>query len=467
MAPTAPPPDPSVLPPDPDVPVSDPGAAPRHPSLPLQVNALQALCRQVFGCRLAMIALAVPFALAGTAPGPATWLVGAAALVTFMTSYALLRDWERFGPVLLRHPWLLGADMAFGALLLVTASPDSTLAYVTLCTPLLGGLISGPLGGAVLAVLQSALVAGAYVVNDRADAHYTALLLPGLCVLAGALGSTLRTLMLRFGTASQALSETRARLAAAEAVAEERARLAREMHDSVAKTLHGLALAADGLAHSAGRTDPGTVREQADLVSRAARRAAAESRDILFDLRRDSGAESAGEPYGPEGTAVDVVALLRARTREFARRTGVRAELRQTGPVPPLPAAVARQLLTIAAEALENAHRHGGSGPVTVTAGTTGGALSVRITDEGPGLPPGTTLAALRRAGRFGLVGMAERAGSIGARIRVGGGADGHGTEVRLELPLPLPLSRPSGPSPEPSPRLDLSPPPDLPLSLP
>lgn len=257
----------------------NPPAPPPPPSLPLQVNALQALCRQVFGFRLAMIALAVPFALAGTAPGPANWLVGAAVLVTFMTSYALLRDWERFGPVLLRHPWLLGADMAFGALLLVTASPDSTLAYVIICTPLLGGLISGRRGGAVLAVLQSALVAGAYAVNDSADARYTALLLPGLCVLTGVLGSTLRTLMLRFGAAGQALSEARARLAAAGAVEDERARLAREMHDSVAKTLHGLALAAEGLARSADRMDPAAVRDRADLVAHAARRAAAESRD--------------------------------------------------------------------------------------------------------------------------------------------------------------------------------------------
>ncbi|MFF8956606.1 sensor histidine kinase [Streptomyces sp. NPDC014894] len=417
----------------------------RVPSLPLQVNALQALCRQVFGFRLAMIALAVPFALAGTRPGPASWLVGAAVLITFMTSYALLRDWERFGPVLLRHPWLLGADMAFGALLLITASPDSTLAYVTICTPLLAGLISGWRGAAVFAVLQSLIVAGAWAVNDQAVARFTALLLPGLCVLAGALGSTLRRLMLGFGAAGQALSEARARLAVGGAVERERARLAREMHDSVAKTLHGLALAADGLAHTADRMDPVAVRRQAELVARAARRAAAESRELLSDLRRESGL----------GEDTDLVAELHARTEDFARRHGVRADfLRIGGTAPAVPGPVARHALTIASEAMENAHRHGRPERVTVSAGVIGGVLRISVYDDGRGLPPGTTLEALRRSGHFGLVGMVERAASIGARIRIGRGGAAGGTEVRLELPLTSRGAAPCPPGPEAAPAL-------------
>ncbi len=399
----------------------------RIPSLPIQVNALQALCRQAFGFRLAMIALAAPFALAGTRPGPASWLIGAAVLVTFMTSYVLLRDWERFGPVLLRHPWLLGADMTFGALLLITASPDSTLAYVTICTPLLAGLISGWRGAAVFAVLQSLIVAGAYAVNTQAEAHFTALLLPGLCVLAGALGSTLRNLMLGFGAASQALTEARARLAVRDAVEEERARLAREMHDSVAKTLHGLALAADGLASTAGRMDPLTVKHQADLVARSARRAAAESRELLSDLRR----------AGLDG-GVDVLGELRARTDDFARRSGLSAHFRRfgSGATPPVPPAVARQALTIVSEAMENALRHGAPSRLEVSAGVSGDVLRISVYDDGRGLPPGTSLEGLRQAGHFGLVGMVERAASIGARIRIGRGRAAKGTEVLLELPV-------------------------------
>ncbi|MGW1406354.1 sensor histidine kinase [Streptomyces sp. NPDC002403] len=406
--------------------IADPGA---RPAFAIQLNALQAMCRQVFGFRLAMIAVATPFAIDHTASGLATWLIGSAILVTFMGSYVLFRDWERFGPVLLRHPWLLGIDAFFGALLLITASPESTLAYVTVCTPMLAGLVHGWRGAAIFAALQTAIVLGVYGTDPRLEAGgATAFLLPGFCVIAGAVGVTLRNLLLRFGSASQALTETKARLAVSEAVEGERARLAREMHDSVAKTLHGLALAADGLAVSSDRMDPLTVRHQAELVARAARRAAAESRELLSDLRRESGLDG----------GVDVTRELRARADDFTRRHELTATFRLINdiPIPQVPQVVARQLLTIASEAMENAHRHAQPTYLVVLAGVKGDVLRVSVYDDGRGLPPGTTLDDLRHAGHFGLVGMVERAASIGARIRIGKGKATKGTEVRLELPI-------------------------------
>lgn len=401
------------------------------PDVDIQINALQALCRQSFGFRLAMIALAAPAALLNASPGWGTRLVGIAVVVTFMVSYVLFRDWERFGPLLLRHPTLLAVDTAFGALLLISAGPDTTLAYVSVCTPLLAGLVYGWRGAAVFASLQGLILLMVYatVENPHASLAET-LLLPGLCVVAGAVGSTLRGLMLRFGAATQALTTVQARLAVTEAVGAERARLAREMHDSVAKTLHGVALAADGLAGSAGarHMDPELVKQQAELVARSARRAAAESRELLADLRRES------EP--DQGT--DVLEELAARTHDFSTRTGLPATYRPTGDhtVPPVPPAVARQILTIASEAMENAHRHAEPTRVDVRAGVHRGLLRISVHDDGRGLPPGTSLEQLRRAGHFGLVGMVERAASVGARIRIGRGTQAHGTEVRLELPL-------------------------------
>jgi signal transduction histidine kinase len=400
------------------------------PALPIQINALQAMCRQVFGFRLAMIALASPAALLNAAPGLGARLVAAAVLVTFMGSYVLFRDWERFGPLLLRHPTLLAVDTLFGALLLISAGPDTTLAYVSVCTPLLAGLVYGWRGAGCFASLQGLILVTVYAASK--DLHPTvaeALLLPGLCVVTGAMGVTLRNLLLRFGAATQALTSVKARLAVTEAVAAERARLAREMHDSVAKTLYGVALAADGLANSAHRTDPKLIKEQAELVARSARRAAAESRELLTDLRRES------DPA--HGT--DVLSELAARTRDFSTRTGLPATYRPTGEhtaLPPVPPAVARQLLTIASEAMENAHRHATADHIDVSAGIHGDLLLLSVHDDGCGLAPGTSLEHLRRTGHFGLVGMVERAASVGARIRIGRGFHTKGTEVRLELPL-------------------------------
>ncbi|MGP3984246.1 sensor histidine kinase [Streptomyces sp. KR80] len=401
-----------------------------EPALRIQLSALQAMCRQVFGFRLAMIGLATPFALSGTADGWPTLFVGSAILFTFMGSYLLFRDWERFGPLLLKHPALLGIDAFFGALLLVAATPASPLSYVTICTPLLAGLVYGWRGAGFFTALTVLVIYLVYAGNSELDASLVdSTLLPGVCIVVGAVGVTLRGLMLRFGTATQALSDTRARLAVTEAVEDERSRLAREMHDSVAKTLHGVAMAADGLAKSADRMDPLTIKHQAGLVARSARRAAAESRELLSDLRRQRDLASTG---------VDVTDELSARTADFARRTDMRATFRQLGdvPVPSVPHVVARHLLTIASEAMENAHRHAHPSYVDVSAGVVDGALCISVYDDGRGLPPGTSLEELKRAGHFGLVGMVERAAGIGARIRIGKGRAPRGTEVRLDLPI-------------------------------
>ncbi|MFI6011769.1 sensor histidine kinase [Streptomyces sp. NPDC051243] len=407
--------------------------AERSATISLQTNALQALCRQVFGFRLAMIALAAPGALLNAAPGLGTRLVGAAVVITFMVSYALFRDWERFGPLLLRHPTLLAADTLFTSLLLVSAGPDTTLAYVSVCTPLLAGIVYGYRGAAVFASVQSLILLLAYAIDREAQAGSglaEKLLLPGFCVITGALGSSLRNLMLRFGTATQALTAIQARLAVTEAVSAERARLAREMHDSVAKTLHGVALAADGLAAKGPfAPDPGVLRQQAELVSRAARRAAAESRELLADLRRES---------DPDHTT-DIAPELAARAQDFTTRTGLHTTFDVTGEtvrLPAVPPAVARHLLTITEEAMENAHRHARATRVEVRAGVEADALRLTVHDDGQGLPAGTTLEQLRRTGHFGLLGMTERAASIGARIHIGRRRHAHGTEVRLELPL-------------------------------
>ncbi|MGW3170129.1 sensor histidine kinase [Streptomyces sp. NPDC001153] len=423
---------------------TDPATA--EPSEKIQIRALQAMCRQVFGFRLAMIALAAPAALLHAAPGLGARLAGAAVVVTFMVSYVLFRDWERFGPLLLRHPSLLAADTLFGSFLLISAGPDTTLAYVSVCTPLLAGLVYSWRGAACFASLQSLilLLVHATLKADRHAPVAEALLLPGLCVISGAMGSTLRNLMLRFGAATQALTSVQARLAAAEAVSEERARLAREMHDSVAKTLYGVALAADGLAATASTDapDPDRIRQQAELVSRSARRAAAESRELLTDLRRQQ------QPDALDAGGTAVWSELTDMTRDFTERTGLRVTCPDLDPgrLPPLAAPLARHLLSITTEALENAYRHACATQVEVGAAMHGGLLCLTIHDDGRGLPPGTTLERLRDSGHFGLLGMVERAAQLGARIRIGRGGHERGTEVRVELPLPS--VNDSGPTP-------------------
>ncbi|MGX5184169.1 sensor histidine kinase [Streptomyces avermitilis] len=413
--------------------------APPPTSVRLQLSALQALCRQTIAVRLTMIAFGAPFAMANAAAGAPRYAVLAAAVLGVMASYAMLRDWDRFGPRLLAHPTLMALDLLFVATLLVTASPASPLAYATVCTPLLSGLLYGWRGSGVFTGLQLVVLLTVFRAwEHRPGAGANTLLVAGFCVAAGIIGVTLRNLMFRFGAASQALSEATSRLAVAEAVESERARLAREMHDSVAKTLHGLALAADALAASTDHSDPAALKRQATVVAGAARRAAAESRDLLSDLRRHTDFTAAH---------VDLTAELDARVRDFGTRTGLAAELRlprtdedALRALRQLPCATAHHVLAVVSEALENTHRHARATSVLVELDVAEDRLAVRAGDDGAGLPPSATPDSPAKTGHFGLLGMAERAASLGGRVRLGRSPLG-GAEVHLTVPLSTPAT--------------------------
>ncbi|MGW0968991.1 sensor histidine kinase [Streptomyces sp. NPDC002516] len=397
----------------------------------LQLNALQALCRQAFAVRLAAIVVGAPFAMTNATGGLLRWAVLAAAVLGVMGSYAMLRDWDRFGPRLLAHPTLMGLDLSFGAVLLLTASPASPLAYATVCTPLLSGLLYGWRGAGVFTGFQLVVLLTVFRAwEQRPGAGSNTLLIAGFCVGAGIIGVTLRNLLFRFGTAGQALAEATSRLAVAEAVESERARLAREMHDSVAKTLYGLALAAEALAASADDGDPRALKRQAVVVADAARVAAAESRTLLSDLRRHTDLTDPDIDLRPE---------LDAMAADFAARTGVATAVRRHGGAHPvLPSTAARHVLAIVAEALENAHRHAEARTVSIELDLSHSRFTLLVRDDGTGLPvPATpaTLAAWTRSGHFGLLGMTERAACAGGLIALDRSPAG-GTEVRLTLPL-------------------------------
>lgn len=424
--------------------------APAPATVRLQLNALQALCRQAFAVRMTMLALGTPFAMTNTAAGPPRYAVLAAAVLGITASYAMYRDWDRLAPRLLAHPTLMAADLTLAAILLITASPASPLAYATACTPLLAGLLYGWRGSGVFTGLQLVVLLTVYRAwEQRPGTGTSTLLIAGFCIGAGVIGVTLRNLMFRFGTASEALAEANSRLAVAEAVQSERARLAREMHDSVTKTLHGLAFAAQALARSATSkdgTDPETVGRNATLVASAARRAAAESRDLLTDLRHHTDLTS------PD---VDLIAELAQRAAEFERSTGIRTRLEaRGGSMAALPHRTAHHLLAIVSEALENTRRHANATRVMMEAKASGEGVTLRIRDDGVGLPGPLNLEATARSGHFGMLGMVERASSLGAVIHVGRGEEG-GTEIRVDV---MPPGLDHVPRPRPRPRREAAP---------
>jgi signal transduction histidine kinase len=93
-----------------------------------------------------------------------------------------------------------------------------------------------------------------------------------------------------------------------------------------------------------------------------------------------------------------------------------------------------RELFRILQEALANVEKHAKARLVTITWSCDGRAAVLEITDDGSGFP----LAQAARLDAYGLVGMRERAASIGATLEVDS-ATGGGTKIRCLLGLAPP----------------------------
>ncbi len=200
---------------------------------------------------------------------------------------------------------------------------------------------------------------------------------------------------------------------------EERARLAREIHDTLAQGLTGIALHLEGaLRHLTGQPKRATQHIQRALQT--ARESLEEARRSVMDLRA---APLAGKPLGP---------ALRSQARSFTSETGIRVRVRaETTKV--LPQRVEAELFRIAQEALANIRRHAEATEVEIDLQQTPRGVRVAIHDNGHGFEPRTVA-----QGRHGIVGMRERAKLLGGTLRVTSRRrTPSGTTVIASVPVP------------------------------
>ncbi|MFE6590000.1 sensor histidine kinase [Streptomyces sp. NPDC057781] len=218
-------------------------------------------------------------------------------------------------------------------------------------------------------------------------------------------------------------------------VAEERLRVARDLHDLLAHsiTLIGVqtSVAAHVLTADPERLDRAAVAKALDDIAETCRSARGELRTTLEVLREQDAPDARGPLPGLHGVP-DLA--------EAARLAGARVDLSvRADDVPPAVGAAAYRIVQ---EALTNAVRHAGPEPsVRVEVHAERGALRLAVTDDGTGPDPDGTPG-------FGLVGMRERARSVGGTLDAGprdGGAGGF--EVTAVLPTPVAPSTPSVPA--------------------
>lgn len=197
---------------------------------------------------------------------------------------------------------------------------------------------------------------------------------------------------------------------------EERTRIARDLHDNIGQSLAYLAFELDRIVDRDLSGDE--LGSSLDQLRRDLRGVIGEVRDTLYDLRTDV---SEGLEIG------DVLEQFSARladrtdldVRVYCDRGGAR-----------LPILQEREMWRIAQEALVNVERHAKARAAAVRWRCDGESAALEVADDGQGFPDG-------QAGRldsYGLMGMRERAVSIGATLEIHS-EEGRGTVVRCFLP--------------------------------
>ena len=194
----------------------------------------------------------------------------------------------------------------------------------------------------------------------------------------------------------------------------ERLRIAQELHDEVGQTLTAVLLQLSRLEERL----PDNLSGELSEAQEAARASLEDVRRIATDLRpealRDLGLASA----------------LAALGDGFGRRAGLHVDRQIQTPMPQLSSEAELALYRIAQEALTNVARHASSDSAELKVTSNAAQLTLTVRDHGRGLPTGYA------TDGNGMRGMQERAGLIGASLKIETPTDGPGTELRLELSL-------------------------------
>jgi ligand-binding sensor domain-containing protein/signal transduction histidine kinase len=208
-----------------------------------------------------------------------------------------------------------------------------------------------------------------------------------------------------------------------EARVAERTRIARELHDTLLQTLHGLLFRFQAVRNLLPRR-PDEAMKSLDSAIDDTERALAESRDTIQGLR--------SEPLA-KGSLAE---LLIAASRELANSGSPVQEppvfeLIEEGDRKALSATTKNEVCRIALEILRNAYRHGRATQIEAEIRYDDQLLRVRIRDNGIGIDPKVLKEGI--AGHWGLRGVHERADRIGAKLDFWSEA-GAGTEVQLTV---------------------------------
>ena len=207
-------------------------------------------------------------------------------------------------------------------------------------------------------------------------------------------------------------------LAALTAREQEKSRFARELHDELAQALSALKMDVTWIKEQIPAGDGALSKKLFDVESlldgtvAATRRISADLRPLMLD---DLG----------------LVPAVEWLAQKFTERSGIPCELAIGTPDLELQDPHASAVFRILQESLTNAARHAQASHVHVSIDVSGGAVELKVRDDGRGFSP----EAPRRPGSFGLLGLRERAHLLGGEVSIVS-EPGRGTTVEARIPL-------------------------------
>jgi signal transduction histidine kinase/ligand-binding sensor domain-containing protein len=204
----------------------------------------------------------------------------------------------------------------------------------------------------------------------------------------------------------------------------ERTRIARELHDTLLQSFHGLLLRFQTASYLLPAR-PAEAKEKLDGAIEHAAKAITEGRDAVQGLRAST--VERNDLAVAVRTLGDELATYASADQPPTFSVAVEGQTRDLHPI------VRDDIYKIAAEALRNAFRHAQAGRVEVEIRYDTEQFRLRVRDDGKGIDP-AVLAKQGLEGHYGLRGIPERAAVIGGKLAVWSEV-GAGTEVELRLP--------------------------------
>lgn len=204
---------------------------------------------------------------------------------------------------------------------------------------------------------------------------------------------------------------------------EERKRIARELHDRVEQTFFSIGLSVSALLANPMVSLVESMRDALEELRSSAKQGAEELRAAIFALTR------------AEVHDLELVGVLWHLVREFQEKTGVEADLAESGAERRAPPEIADVLHAVAREGLANVEQHARATAVVVSLRFESETATLTVQDDGVGAPPLVLSTLADSATRFGLSGLREQVERLGGTFTTERGDDG-GFVLRARVPL-------------------------------